>query len=289
MEPLNPRLFVRLDEDPLQGPESGAPRGTLQAMAVCPELRPYMSHILMYRESFAPGQEVVEHVVPDGAVRLVVNLGEPPAGGQALQVLGPSAAPALVRLGGRMEGVSITLQPGAAPALLGVPAGELAGTAVALDALWSGGRAADLLGALAGQPDDARRADVLQALLRQGLPQEAPPGHQPAVHAQRLLAASAGRLKVRDAAAAVGLGERRLQQLFHAHIGLSPRAWGRLARLHGCLRALRRQPHAAWADVAAAGGFYDQPHLVHEFRELCGCTPAEFRRMAISGSSKTGR
>lgn len=288
MEPVNPRLFVRLDEDPLQGPESGAPRGTLQAMAVGPELRPYVSHILAYRESFAPGQEVVERVVPDGAVRLVVNLGDPPAGGHALQVLGPSAAPALVRLGGRMAGLSVTLRPGAALALLGVPAGELAGTAVALGDLWRR-RAADLLGALARQPDDASRADVLQAVLRQRLPEGASPADLPAVHAQRLLTASAGRLKVRDAAAAVGLGERRLQQLFQAHIGLSPRAWGRLARLHGCLRALRRHPHAAWADVAAAGGFYDQPHLVHEFRELCGCTPAEFRRMAISGSSKTGR
>ena len=288
MEPVNPRLFVRLDEDPLQGPESSAPRGTLHAMAVCPELRPYVSHILVYRESFAPEQEVVERVVPDGAVRLVVNLGDPPAGGQAMQVLGPSAAPTLVRLGGRMEGLSITLQPGAAQALLGMPAGELAGTAVALDALWSH-RAADLLSALAGQPDDASRVDALQAVLRRCLPQEASPGHLPAVHALRLLTASAGRLKVRDAAAAVGLGERRLQQLFHAHIGLSPRAWGRLARLHDCLRALRRHPLAAWADVAAEGGFYDQPHLVHEFRELCGCTPAEFRQMAISGSSKTGR
>jgi AraC-like DNA-binding protein len=39
--------------------------------------------------------------------------------------------------------------------------------------------------------------------------------------------------------------------------------------------------------VAAAGGFYDQAHLVNEFRALCGLTPAQFTRLAVSASSKT--
>lgn len=284
---MNPRLFVRLDEDPLQGPESSAPPGTLRAMPVCPALQPYVSHILLYRESFAKGQEVIERVVPDGAVRLILHLGDSPATGPTLQAVGPSAAPVMVRLRGHMDGVSITLRPGAASMLLGVPAGELAGTAVPLQDLWKRG-AADLLGVLAGQADDARRLDTLQQALRRRLPHTPPPTHHLAVHALRLLTASSGRWKVRDVAAEVGLGERRLQQLFHAHMGLPPRTWGRLARMHDCLRALRRHPGKAWADAAAEAGFYDQPHLVNEFRELCGCTPAEFRRFATSGSSKTG-
>lgn len=283
---MDPRLFVRLDEDPLQGPESSGPHGSLHGMAVCPALQPYVSHILRYRESFASGQEVIERVVPDGAVRLILHLGDSPAAGPSLLAVGASAAPAMVRLRGHMDSVSITLRPGAAPLLLGVPAGELAGTAVPLQDLWPRG-AADLHGVLTGQADDARRFGALQDALRRRLPHVAPPTHHLAVHALRLLTGSSGRLKVRDIAAEVGIGERRLQQLFHAHIGLPPRTWGRLARMHGCLRALRRHPGKAWADAAAETGFYDQPHLVNEFRELCGCTPAEFRRLAISGSSKT--
>jgi AraC-like DNA-binding protein len=284
---VNPRLFVRLDEDPLQGPESSAPQGTLRAMPVCPALQPYVSHILVYRESFAKGQEVIERVVPDGAVRLILNLGDSPAAGPTLLAVGPSAAPAMVRLRGHMDGVSITLRPGAASLLLGVPAGELAGTAAPLQDLWNRG-AADLPGVLVEQTDDARRVDALQDALRRRLPHTPPPTHPLAVHALRLLSASQRRLKVRDVAAEMGLGERRLQQLFHAHMGLPPRTWSRLARMHDCLRALRRYPDKASADAAAEAGFYDQPHLVNEFRELCGCTPAEFRRLATSGSSKTG-
>jgi AraC-like DNA-binding protein len=48
--------------------------------------------------------------------------------------------------------------------------------------------------------------------------------------------------RLRDIAAALGVGERRLQQLCHEHVGLAPKAVSRLARPHGMLRALRRRP-----------------------------------------------
>lgn len=70
-------------------------------------------------------------------------------------------------------------------------------------------------------------------------------------------------------------------------LGLSPRTFNRLARLHGMLRTLRSQPRVAWADLAAGSGYYDQAHLTNEFRALCGLTPGEFARRAVSVSSNT--
>ena len=32
----------------------------------------------------------------------------------------------------------------------------------------------------------------------------------------------------------------------------------------------------ALADLAAAGGYYDQAHLAREFRELAGCAPSRW-------------
>lgn len=287
------RLFLRLDEDPLHGQESSAPAGTLRAFAVRAALQAHVSHILLYRETFAQGHEVRERVLPDGAVRLVFNLGNAPSAGegagQPVEAIGASAAPVVVRMRQEVEGLSVTLRPGAAAALLGVPAGEIAGQAVHLDALWQGD-AGRLLSRMAEAPDDAARAALLQAALAQRLRDsgdERGRVHATATHAARLISASGGRQPLREVAAAVGVGERRLQQLFEAHVGLSPRTWARLARLHGCLRALRLQPAPAWADVALESGFYDQSHLVNEFRALCGVTPTEFLGRAVSGSSKT--
>jgi AraC-like DNA-binding protein len=287
---MNQRLFVRLDEDAVQGPESNVPAATLRAYAVRTPLQPYVSNILSYRETFAPGQAVVERVIPDGAVRLIMSLdgwsSSNQSAGQSLQVVGPSATPALVRMRGRIDGLAVTLQPGAAEALLGVPAGEIAGAVVPLGMLWRehGGALLDRMIDLA---TNKARVDMLQAELVRRLHRGTSGVNRTATHALRLLIDAAGALSVREVASTVGLGERRLQQLFDTHIGLSPSAWRRLARMHGCLRALRRQPQADWAEVALEAGFYDQSHLANEFQALCGCTPTEFRRQTISGSSKT--
>lgn len=287
---MGERLFLRLDDDPLHGPESGVPAGTLRAMPVSAALQAHVSHILLYRETFAAGHEVHERVLPDGAVRLVFNLGNAPSAGDGaglpVEAIGAAAAPVVVRMRDTVEGISVTLRPGAAAVLLGLPAGEIAGRAIHLDELWQGG-AAELLARMAEAPDDAARATLLQSALECRLRDGGGAVHAAATRAARLIAESGGRKPLRDVAAAVGVGERRLQQLFHAHVGLSPRAWARLARLHDCLRALRLQSAPAWADVAVESGFYDQSHLVNEFRALCGVTPTEFMGHAISGSSKT--
>ncbi|VTU15291.1 helix-turn-helix transcriptional regulator [Variovorax sp. RA8] len=283
---MNERLFLRLHDDPVQGPEADAPAGTLRALPVSAALDAHVSHILLCSEYVAAGQEVIERVLPDGAARLIFDFGD--VCSPFAVVAGASTAPALVRLRGRIDGVSVTLRPGGAAGLLGLPAGELAGTAVHLDTLW-GGEGTRLLERMAQAPGDATRMAVLHAALQPRLREAdgAAATRRAATQAARLIAASGGRRPLREVAEAIGVGERRLQQLFHAHVGLSPRAWSRLARLHGCLRALRRQAHPDWAQMAMDHGYYDQSHLANEFRALCGLTPTEFLGRAVSGSSKT--
>jgi AraC-like DNA-binding protein len=283
---MTQRLFLRLAEDELHGPEAHVPAGTLRSYRPSAGVQAHVSHLQVYRETFAPGDEVVERVLPDGALRIVVHLGESTHGVGAA-VVGASAQPAMVRLGGHMHGLSITLRPGAASAVLGVPVGELDGHAIDLRELW-GADGADLPQRLAELPSDAARARCVDEALQRRLARARSPSRASAAgHALRLLAAANGRLSLGEVARAAGVGERRLQQLFRAEVGLSPRTWARLLRLHGCLRHLRDQPAPRWADVAIDCGYSDQSHLVNEFQALCGLTPSAYWRTAISGSSKT--
>lgn len=287
---MSERLFLRLDDDPLHGPEADLPAGTLSACPVGAPLRGHVAHILLCRESVPAGREILERVLPDGAVRLIFNFGDAPSAGdeagQPAVAVGASAAPVVVRLRNRVEGFSVTLRSGAAAALLGLPAGELTGHAVPLDELW-GGEGLQLLERLAAATDDRARSALLQSALQRRLLRSDAAVPAAAAQAVRLIAESGGRRPLREVAAAVGVGERRLQQIFHAQVGLSPRACSRLARLHACLRALRLTHAPAWADVAVESGYYDQAHLANEFRALCGLTPTEFLSRSISGSSKT--
>lgn len=279
---MNERLFLRLADDLLQGPESGVPSGSLRAVPVPAPLRLLVAHAMIYRETVDPAAPVRERVLPDGSLRLVVGFGEQPVA----FAVGASIRPALITLSGRMHGLSLTLRPGAAQALFGVPAGALAEQAPALEALWRGEVHA-LIDELAGVPDEAAcvRAVWRHLLARAVPPADAAAGRVAAI--TRLIGEAGGSLRSDALSRRTGLGERRLQQLFAAQLGLSPRAVGRLARMQAMVRRLRTQPEPDWAQLAAEGGFCDQSHLIHEFRELFDLTPTAYRALSISASSKT--
>lgn len=283
------RLYLRLDGDGACAPGTGSPPGTLRDFALHPELHEHVSHIAVYREEHAT--PVTERVLPDGSVHLVFSFGDSPLvdgrSGEAMAAVGASTRPALLTLHGRMHGISVGLDAAAAASLLGCPAHEIAERAVALGELW-GGEAAALYERLAEARDDATRIRLLQHELSRRIAASDTGSCRQARAATRLIAQAGGRRSPGEVARAVGLSDRRLQQLFRQHVGLSPRAFGRVARLHGCLRELRRSPAPRWAELAVDAGYFDQSHLVNEFRALCGLTPTLFlERSAVSQTSKT--
>lgn len=224
---------------------------------------------------------IAERVLPDGAVHLIFNLGDRPGGERnadlACLAMGPTCEPTRIVLAGALEQVCVRLRVGAAAAVLGVPAGAITDLGVALDELW-GAAATETLDRLAAAPRDARPAliaEVLGARLRRAEP-PSPVG----LEALRRIAASAGRVRVRELAADVGVSERRLQQIFHEQIGLSPKETCRLARFRAVVARRRRDPARSWIDVALDAGFYDQAHLVHELKAFTGLTPGQLSRQS---------
>lgn len=279
---MSERLFLRLPDDPPCALGTTVPAGTLREFAVPAPVRSLVAHVTAYEERFAPGLEVVERVLPDGASRLLIALQD---GAASVRVAGASVSPVVLPMRGHMHGLSVALHPGASLALFGVPADELAGRTVPWDVVSSAHR--DLPERLAAAATDAERVGlVLTALGEMHRPPD--PAHRQVVeHAARRLGTNAGGTTVRALAAELHLSERRLQQLFAAQIGLAPSVWRRLQRLHGTLRLLRMARTPQWAEMALRTGYYDQSHMINEFRALCGLTPRQFQRRVVSDSSNT--
>lgn len=279
-EPQACRLVVNLPGDPLPGPETDAFPAEVGTLAVPPDLRPAIGQALVWRETRAPGQPIIEHVLPDGALRIWFDLSD--AGAEPV-ILGPRLAPATVVLQGCLAGLSLALRPAAARSLLGGPVSEVRAQAVGLAAFW-GPEARDLGERLAWAGSPGRLAETLWEGLRQRLRRAGwdAEGH---ATAGRLAAAVArgGRPET------LGLGERRLQQLCAEHLGLAPREHRRLARWHDLLRRLRAVDRPDWAALALDHGWYDQAHMARDFRAFSGMTPKAYLALAVSGSSKTAR
>jgi AraC-like DNA-binding protein len=93
------------------------------------------------------------------------------------------------------------------------------------------------------------------------------------------IAASGGRMPIEELATQTGFTRNHLGNLFHQQVGLSPKALARVHRFRGALRLLQSADgQVPWAELAEQCGFYDQSHLIHEFRRFTGFSPVELAR-----------
>ena len=92
---------------------------------------------------------------------------------------------------------------------------------------------------------------------------------------------------MRDAARTLGLGERQLERLFAAEVGIGPKTFARVARLERALTLMGGTARGQ-AALATAAGYADESHLIREFRALALATPAEIARERHVGFVQAG-
>jgi len=80
---------------------------------------------------------------------------------------------------------------------------------------------------------------------------------------------------VDDLAVRSGTNKRTLQRLFAEYVGVSPKWVIRLYRLHEAVDRLRSGERLDGAQLAYDLGYFDQPHLINDFKSLTGYTPAQ--------------
>jgi len=188
--------------------------------------------------------------------------------------------------------VGAQLRPGAALALFGVSAAELAGAHTPLSMLWGANgdsalnQLADAGRAGAGGGPMAQLA-ALDALLCARLPQLR--GLHPQV-AQALGEFTLG-LRIETLVERSDYSHRAFNALFKEAVGLSPKRYARLLRFQAMLARLNappgldRGPAPALIDLALAAGYSDQAHMQREFREFSGVTPTQYRLLAPASSN----
>jgi AraC-like DNA-binding protein len=230
-----------------------------------------------------------EHVLPTGDMHLVLRLSGPP-----LRLFAGAADTAGYTVGWAIVGgarsafyardvsvatgsVGAQLRPGAARALFGLPAGELAERHTPLEALWGDGAVQEALERVhaAGSPE--ARLAVFEALLAERLAPQ-PQAMHPAV--ARALAGLGSGLPIRALVQASGYSHRRFITLVRDAAGLAPKQLQRVQRLQRVMAAgpgLRTLP---WVALALEAGYSDQSHFNRDFLEIAGMTPQAYRRAA---------
>jgi AraC-like DNA-binding protein len=222
-----------------------------------------------------PGQALDVEWLPDGRTTLLFRALEGGREGD-VWVAGPRTRAVFKSKTGVARTVTLRFKPGWSVPLLGVAASELTDRFVPLEDMW--GRAGRELGSelLAARS----RADVMDRVaralaLRAGHLFETASG-QLARRAVRLL--EGGEVRVESVADRLGVTTRHLRRAFTENVGVGPKEFARTVRLQRALRMAATSRD--WARIAADAGYYDQAHLIADFRQLVGLTPGAFFKRA---------
>lgn len=226
-----------------------------------------------------------QRVVPDGCVELVLNVGDrfrhlPDGGAPSLQpaalVVGDARRPMVIAPTGRVDIIGIRFEPGGAPQFLGAPMRELIDRSFDLadvrPALYR--RLLDRIGETPGAADRLR---VIEHSLSRSVSRKLMPDPRLA-RAARLVTETRGRAGLDAITQSLGVGNRWLQRRFRESVGFGPKLLGRLTRFHSLVAALDGSRPTRWARAAAEHGYYDQSHLIRDFRTFAGTSPAAYLR-----------
>lgn len=274
-----------------------------------PAIAPFVDSFWLYDEPLRPG---MERVLPNGMMQLLVNLAADElgtygphrvtvVGGAALQ--GAHGGPVVIDTAHQRTIAGVSFRPGGAYPFFAAPPSATGGTLVRLDDLWGRDGAVlrdRLLTARASAPA-TQSAPAVRAV-RADAPRGGPTPDDAAARAvlrtlEAALVERATRPLVPDPAMTVavsglgrgatvtavtdrlGVGRRAFTSRFTDRIGLTPKRFAMVRRFQRVLDTIADPDvdDLDWATIAVEHGYYDQPHLINDFRELAGVSPTGYR------------
>lgn len=228
-----------------------------------------------------------ELILPSGTSELVINVADDEiriyrpgslvdcARYSGAVVSGTYHEPFVIDAAQHASVMGVHFKPGGAFPFFGSPAGDLADRHVDLDAVW-GRAAAELRERLCAAGSVAERFRLIECTL--GRQTRRPLERHPAVRSALDAFALGYGGPMRELARRTGLSQRRFIQVFTAEVGMTPKLYQRVRRFR---RMLARVPDGGtpdWTSMAAEHGYFDQSHLIHDFRSFAGLTPRAYLR-----------
>ncbi|MGI9594781.1 MAG: helix-turn-helix domain-containing protein [Acidimicrobiales bacterium] len=224
-----------------------------------------------------------EKITPTGSTVAVFVLGDPilqtPSNGEGDTLrattgflIGPHDRPTVNEPTGETFAVGIVTTPVGCEALFGLRPTAIRGRAVDLEAAWA--PATELLAGLRAAVEPVAMLDLVEHHLA-GHHGPTVAGLDRCERAVELLEADPVR-PIADIAAELGLSHGHLDREFTRVVGLTPRSLARLLRMRRLLQRIDVRGDIGWSDHAAELGWFDQAHLIRDFKRHTGVTPSYY-------------
>ncbi len=240
----------------------------LERLEPSEELKPIVDRHWIVRWDLRGREPYRQETLPHPCVNLAIQPGKS-------AVFGIGRRKFTVMLEGHDEVVGTKFRPGTFGAFYEQPVAALTGRAIPVDDVFGRHAGSRLERAIRGAADAKEKVALLEARIRAARPRleemaiAARDATELALGCQEITA-------VEDLAARAGQSMRALQRAFHRHVGVSPKWVIRRARVQEAAERVALGQHVAWASLANELGYFDQAHLIRDFRAQIGETPAAY-------------
>ena len=181
-------------------------------------------------------------------------------------------------MAGASSVIGVHFRPGGAAAFLGGALPALHNQTVTLEDLW-GSSAGELRERLLAAQQVAQRFRILEDALLARMSRRPPDAM--VAQALRSLSQDPSAARIGAVQRAAGCSASVFIRRFEAAVGMTPKRHARVLRFNALLSRLARPGPRDWAQLAAEGGYFDQSHLIQEFRRLAGLTPAAYAPVSL--------
>jgi AraC-like DNA-binding protein len=224
-----------------------------------------------------------EPVLPDGCPEIVFNLSDRfkrlyPDGSNENQpatiISGQLRSSISIMSTGRVELFGVRFHPGGAYPLLRMPMRVLSDRVEPLDSV-IGADADEISETIEAANDFEGRVRAFERFCFERM-NGSGTGNDLAARLVQSVIAHRGPFSVSELSVSSGLGERTLERIFQRFVGLSPKTFARIVRFQHVVRRIEAAESESLLDTALDLGYYDQSHMIREFREFAGKSPLAY-------------
>jgi len=172
--------------------------------------------------------------------------------------------------------VIVVFQPNGINQLLQIPANEFQDSITSTDAVF-GKKGASLEERLSEQNDNEEKVKLLNQFFKTLISKKSESNQLLINSSLDFILAHKGYFSVKQLVNHTGYTERHLERKFKECIGLNPKRFGNVIRLHHFLKLLKHKTEDLnLTAICYDAGFSDQSHLIKEFKKQTGITPTEY-------------
>lgn len=274
------------DIEQVYDPEAGGPRGLLKASpsegkfrhsrrSPAPELAYFIEHYWAVSWDLRGLEPYVTETLPHPNVHLVFEW-------EKSAIAGVTTGKFTRVLEGQSQVFGVKFKPGGFHPFLKAPVSSLADCTVPVTNIF--GKDADALEAVL--LSDCGEEEKLKATNAFFLAR-APRPDETIELSGRLVSQILNEAEIKtvdDLVRRTGMGKRSLQRIFHEYVGINPKWVIRRYRLHEVVERIKSGESMDWADLAVELVYFDQAHLINDFRSIIGYSPSQYQKQVLKNT-----